>query len=169
MTTVSVATHADIDDLVGLGARLFEEDAAVHDTYIDLTWSDREGHADTRQLIDSDGGFVLIAREGEAAIGHLVGYSYEGSSTREPVRFAVLRSLYLVPGHRRSGVGRQMVERFVQWAGVQGCVEAHVSSYVANDRAQVFYETLGFEARSLSRVLTLGEKVQGTRSTTSSD
>ena len=155
MTAVSPATRSDIDDLVELGARLFEEDAAVHDTNIDLSWSEREGHADVRELIDSENGLVLIARDGDAAVGHLVGYCHEASSTRLPVRFAVLRSMYLVPEYRRVGVGRLLAEQFRTWATEQGCVEAHVSSYVANQGAQEFYESLGFRARSVSRVLTL--------------
>ncbi len=155
MITVAPATQSDIDDLVELGARLFQEDAAVHDTHIDLSWSEREGHADTRQLIKSEHGLVLIARDGDNAVGHLVGYSHEASSTRLPVRFGVLRSMYLVPEHRRGGVGRLLVQRFKDWATEQGCVEAHVSSYAANQGAQDFYESLGFRALSVSRVLTL--------------
>lgn len=153
--TVQPATESDVDDLVEFGAKLFAEDAAVHDTYIDLTWSEREGHADVAQLMSSDDGLVLIAKDDGTAIGHLVGYCSPASSTRQPVRFAVLRSMYLLPSHRRGGVGRELVRQFRRWAAAQDCVEAHVSAYVANQPAQQFYQALGFEARSVSHVLSL--------------
>jgi len=37
MVRIDHASLADLDALVDLGSRLFEEDAAVHDTFIDLT------------------------------------------------------------------------------------------------------------------------------------
>lgn len=155
MIEIKRATSEDVKDLVNLGARLFKEDAGVYDTYIDLTWSDREGAADFRHLLANEESLVLIARAEGEAIGHLVGYASAASQTRKPVRFAVLRSMYIDPSHRRGGIGRGFVDRFVSWAKGQDCVEAHVSSYVDNHAAQLFYETMGFESRSLTRSLSL--------------
>ncbi len=156
MITVNRATGGDIDELVSLGAQLFREDAAVHDSYIDLTWSERDGRADFEQLLASPSSLVLAARDGDGAlVGHLVGYTHASSPTRRPVTFAELRSMYVTAEHRGRGVGREMVQEFLSWAREQGCVKANVSAYVANERAQAFYGDLGFAPLSMSRVFTL--------------
>lgn len=153
MNTVDRATEDDLDDLVHLGAQLFREDAAEHDSFIDLTWSEREGRDDFLQLLASPSSLVLVARNGDrAAVGHLVGYTFASSPTRQPVTFAELRSMYVTAEHRSQGVGRRMAQEFLSWARAKGCVQANVSSYVANDRAQEFYEQLGFTPLSVSRV-----------------
>ncbi len=156
MSPVRLATTADLDDLVHLGAQLFTEDAAVHDTHIDLTWSEREGRDDFVRLLDEPSALVLIAAFNEAgAVGHLVAYTSASSPTRLPVTFATLRSMYVMPHYRHQGIGQLLVQDFVSWARDKGCVQAHVSSYVGNDRAQDFYQRQGFEALSVSRTLNL--------------
>lgn len=155
MISVGRATEADVDDLVTFGARLFKEDAAVHDTRIDLTWSKREGRDDVANLLDDPSALVLMAKGEEVAVGHLVAYTAASSPTRLPFTFAVLRSMYVTPAHRHLGVGQQLVQHFVTWARGKDCVEAHVSSYAQNLRGQDFYERQGFDALSIGRVLKL--------------
>ena len=77
------------------------------------------------------------------------------SPTRQPVNYAILRSMYVRSQHRRTGVGAGLTERFLVWAKESGCVEAHVDGYIANSPAQQFYERHGFVSRSVSRVLAL--------------
>jgi GNAT superfamily N-acetyltransferase len=67
----------------------------------------------------------------------------------------VLRSLYVDAGHRNSTVGAHLTEAFIAWARTNGCTEAHVENYAANEAAQRFYERLGFQPRSVSRALRL--------------
>ena len=103
MITVEPATHADLAELTAQGAALFREDAGQYDTYIDLTWSQREGRADFERLIADSGSAVLVARFELATIGHLVGYTHSASPTRLAVTYANLRSLYVEPSQRRRG------------------------------------------------------------------
>lgn len=84
-----------------------------------------------------------------------VGYWTSSSSTRLPVRYAILRSMYVRLDHRRMGTGSELIERFLLWAKNNECVEAHVDSYLANGTAQRFYEDHGFAGRSIARVLPL--------------
>ena len=155
MFAIEPANADDIDRLVELETKLFGEDAAQHGTFVDVTWPEREGHADFTRLVASSASLVLVAREDDDIVGHLVGYLSAPTPTRQPVTYAVLRSMYVEADHRRRGVGRLLTERFVSWAREQGCVEARVDSYVANDAAQRFYERCGFTRRSVSRVLPL--------------
>lgn len=152
---IEPASVDDIDRLVELEAKLFDEDAARHDTFADLSWPHREGGADFARLLDSPASVVLVARDGDDIVGHLVGYVSDPTPTRKRVTYAVLRSIYVESDHRHQGVGRVLTERFVSWGREQGCVEAHVASYLANEPAQRFYERNGFVERSVSRVLPL--------------
>jgi ribosomal protein S18 acetylase RimI-like enzyme len=155
VTLIEPAAIDDIDSLVALESKLFLEDAGRHDRYADVTWPTREGRRDFVRLMADPASLVLVARDGTAVVGLLVAFISEPTPTRQPVRYAVLRSMYVDRDRRRRGLGHLLTEQFVSWARTRGCVEAHVDSYVANGAAQDFYEQLGFASRSLSRVLTI--------------
>lgn len=155
MTAVDNATESDIEALVALESALFAEDSGVHDPFADISWPERKGREDFLQLLASDRCVLLVARSGSEAVGFLAGYETDSSPTRQPVKYAVLRSLYVSETARRDGVARQLTARFVEWARDCGCVEAHVDHYTANVGAAALYEELGFGSRSISRALTL--------------
>jgi len=151
MIVIEPADSDDVDTLVALESKLFVEDAGRHDRFADVTWPEREGHRDFSRLMADTACLVLVARDDSEVVGCLVGY-LSSSPTRQPVTYAVLRSLYIERDRRRQGIGHGLVDRFVSWARHKGCVEAHVESYTANGPAQEFYERQGFTPQSLSRV-----------------
>ncbi|MDO8391114.1 MAG: N-acetyltransferase [Actinomycetota bacterium] len=155
MFTIASATIEDLDVLVEQGGALFVEDAGRYDTFIDFTWSGREGRADFERLIASDDCLVLVASNDAGVVAHLVGYIHDASPTRHPVTYANLRSLYVAPETRRQGVGDRLTRSFVDWARAKGCAEAHVDAYAGNEPAQRLYELHGFVVRSTARALTL--------------
>ena len=155
MSHIDHPSPADIPALVDLERQLFEEDAARHDTHVDLSWASREGGTDFTRLLGSHDSVVLVARTTREIVGHLVGYESQSSRTRLPVTYANLRSLYVLPDHRRQGLADLLVTEFLDWARNRGCVEAHVDSYALNGPAQLFYERRGFAVRSVSRALDL--------------
>ena len=140
----------DLDVLVELEAALFAEDAARHEPFADLTWPAREGRRDFERLLTNNRCIVLVADSGTVA-GHLVGYLAESSPTRQQATYAIIRSLYIDPRHRRRGIGSLLIERFIDWAREHRCAEVHVDAYANNTDAQAFYEHHGFPARSVSR------------------
>lgn len=155
MITVEPASVADIDALIELESALFNEDAGAHDPHADTTWPQREGRKDFQQLLASAESLLLVARQGDTEVGFLAGYITKSSPTRQPVEYAVLRSLYVDIAARRLGVARELSEQFIQWARDRGCVEAHVDHYAANAGAASLYGELGFAPRSIARSLTL--------------
>ena len=155
MITVEPATHDDIPRLVELEEGLFREDAGLHERFADVTWPSREGHEDFVQLLTNPSTLVVHARVDAIIVGFAVGYLQPSSPTRLPVTYGVLRSLYVEPSRRNAGVGSRLTAVFVGWARANGCVEAHVESYAANEDAQRFYARHGFEAVSVSRTLPL--------------
>ena len=68
---------------------------------------------------------------------------------------AVLSALVVHEGHRRRGIGRQLVEAAHQWARDRHAYRITVSSGLARAAAHAFYEGLGYEhtARRYSRLL----------------
>ncbi|MHB1129110.1 MAG: GNAT family N-acetyltransferase [Ilumatobacteraceae bacterium] len=155
MITIETANADDIDQLVALESKLFHEDAGRHDKFADVTWPEREGHHDFTKMLADSAYLLLVARDGCEVVGHLVGYLSRSSPTRQQVTYSVLRSMYVESDSRCHGIGHLLTERFVSWSRDNGCVEAHVDSYVANDPAQRFYERHGFASQSQSRVLPL--------------
>ena len=156
MLRIEHASFSDLPALVDLENRLFQEDAAKYDTHVDLTWAARKGATDFERLLANSDCVVLVARNEErAVVGHLVGYASESSPTRSPVTYANLRSLYVLPVHRRKGMADLLVSGFLLWARSRGCAEAHVDSYALNEPAQLLYERRGFAIRSVSRSIDL--------------
>jgi len=155
MIEVLVATESDVDAVIELESRLFAEDSGVHEPYADVGWPAREGAEDFADLLANPDAVVLLARDDSDAVGLLMAYAATAGSTRKPVRYAVLRSMYVAHGHRRTGVARALIEEFLGWARRRECVEAQVNHYVANEPAGTLYERFGFEPHSLDRVLHL--------------
>ena len=153
MIEITPAGPDDADAFVGLESRLFAEDGGVHDPHADVTWPEREGHDDFRQLLDDPGSIVLLAWADDRAVGMTAGYTSRPGSTRNPILSGVLRSMYVHPDHRRDGVAGRLVEAFLAWAEQQGCVEVFVDCYAANGSARGLYESHGFRPQSISHVI----------------
>ncbi|MGI9596650.1 MAG: GNAT family N-acetyltransferase [Acidimicrobiales bacterium] len=155
MIDIVRATPADIEPLIELESALFREDGGQHDPFSDPNWPEREGRQDFEELMASPDGIVLAARRLDEIVGLLAGYAARASSTRQPVEFAVLRTMYVVESARRLGVATLLTEYFFVWARERGCVEAHVDHYADNQGAAKLYQSCGFRARSVSRVCPL--------------
>jgi GNAT superfamily N-acetyltransferase len=153
--TVNVATHDDIDALVASVAGLFREDSGQHDALTDQGWPAREGAAYYARLAGARDCLLLLARDGDTVVGHLVG-KLTGPSSLQVACLAVLESMRVAPGARRAGTGSLLVEAFFAWAREHGAREASVTAYAANDAAQRFYERHGFLPRSVISRAVLG-------------
>lgn len=155
MIEVLPATESDVDVVIDLEGRLFAEDSGVHEPHADVGWPGRDGAVDFTELLANPDAVVLLARDGGNPVGLLMAYAAASGPTRVPIRYAVLRSMYVAEGHRRSGVARSLIDEFLDWATQAGCVEAQVNHYVANQPAADLYESFGFRAHSLNRTLPL--------------
>lgn len=54
-------------------------------------------------------------------------------------------NLYAAPGYRGSGLADRLLERGLQYAREEGCVELVLGVELANDRARAYYRKRGFE------------------------
>jgi GNAT superfamily N-acetyltransferase len=155
MTTIAVNPVAsdDIQALVTSVTGLFREDAGQHDTTVNIDWPTSEGAAYYSGLVDDPDSLMLLARDGEQVVGHLVG-KLNGPSDIRIECIAVLESMRVAPGSRRMGVGSLLIQRFFDWARDVGARQASVTAYAANDTALRLYARHGFVPQSvISRVV----------------
>jgi GNAT superfamily N-acetyltransferase len=78
--------------------------------------------------------------------GELLGLSACGESRDEDADPSVgeLRSFFVAAGRWRQGVGRALMAAVLHSLRERGCTEATVWSFSANERANAFYEHIGF-------------------------
>lgn len=138
------ASLDDVSSVVASVSGLFAEDGARHDPHMDPFWPDREGAGYYAQLVTSPDYLVLLAYAGERPIGHLVGRLATADPLRPSVLGAELESMRVAPEARDSGVGSDLVRRFLDWAAERGANETRVRAFAANAGALRFYEHWGF-------------------------
>ena len=78
--------------------------------------------------------------------GELLGISTVGESRDDDVDASVgeVRSFFVTPGRWRRGVGRVLMSAVLDSLSERGFAEATVWSFAANERANAFYEGIGF-------------------------
>src|SRR5688572_3979544 len=105
------------------------------------------------ELTTHPGTAVFVADMHSRPVGLATAYVVPVLHADRPV--AVLSALVVHEGHRRGGIGRQLVEAAHQWARDRRAYRITVSSGVARAVAHAFYEGLGYEhtSRRYSRLL----------------
>jgi len=116
---------------------------------MDLRWPEREGAAYYSRLLGDQACLLLLARDDDQAVGHLVG-RLSGPDSLRTQGLAVLESMRVAPGTRRAGVGSLLARHFFTWARHVGAQQASVTAYAANDAALRFYARHGFSAKSVT-------------------
>lgn len=147
---IGPATEGDRAAFLGSVDGLFHEDSAVHEPYGDPEWVARGGNGYFTDLLADARAVPLLARDGDRALGHLVGRIMEPDTWRPGSRLAVLESIRVAPEARGCGVGARLVEAFFGWARENGAVRAGVTAYAANEGAQRFYARHGFTPASVT-------------------
>ena len=141
MAKVRVATEADIEALVLLGERLYEESSVyyeVHDFSRDKT------ALSIRGLMGNSTCLVLIAEQDGEAIGYLGGYC-------TPQFFGYTKtagdfSLYVAPEYRGGSAFFRLLQHFEEWATGQGAVDLApgISTELNLEAVVSCYERLGY-------------------------
>jgi len=147
---ISTATTDDIPDVLASADALVATDAGVHDaSATNLGWASETGTGYCTSLLASDDNLVLLARDGNTVVGHLVG-RLSGPGSVHAIRVADLESIHVYRDHRGHGVGEELMAAFLTWAAEKGAQRATVTAYAANGGAQRFYARHGFAVRSVT-------------------
>lgn len=149
MIRTSVATPDDLPGFLASADALVATDAGRHDAAAtNLGWAAQTGVAYCTALLASADSLVLLSRDGDEVVGHLVG-RLSGPGSVHPIRVAELESIHVYPRHRGRGAGEQLMKAFLAWAAEMGAQRATVTAYAANDGAQRFYARHGFALKSV--------------------
>jgi GNAT superfamily N-acetyltransferase len=127
---IRAARHEDSERVWPL-AQAFATSFTPERAVFDATWA---------QLIGTPRTLLLVADAAEGGIvGYLLGNSHLTLFANGPV--AWVEELMVDEHHRRSGVGRQLIEHAEEWARTIGA--AYLA--LASRRAGPFYLALGYE------------------------
>jgi GNAT superfamily N-acetyltransferase len=133
-------TAADRDRL----AELFGADLLDHNLEVDP--DALFGVVD--HMLHDERAHVRVARDsGGEVVGVIL--ANEFASIKLPGRALWIEELYVTPGFRRAGVGRELVEQLLDWAHGAGFAGVELEAYRMNTAASVLYRSLGF--RRLAR------------------
>ena len=69
--------------------------------------------------------------------------NYAEGCLSSPVGY--LEGIFVLPEHRESGVGRELVAAGEEWARALGCTEMASDREIANDASGAFHEAVGYE------------------------
>lgn len=132
---VRLATPGDTEAWVAMRVRLWpDEDAGAL--------------AEVRAYFDPDWrAAAFLAFDGaDRAIGFAeatIRSDYVNGTQTSPVGF--LEGLYVVDAHRRSGVGRALVQAVEDWTRAQGCTELASDALIGNTASHAAHASYGFE------------------------
>lgn len=129
-----------------------EDAAVIHRLLLDLAAAMDKPQAIRSSVADIERfGFgepprfeAVLAFEGEEAVGLAV-YFYEFSTWRGQPGVYV-QDLYVAPGARGRGLGRDLIQAVRQRAAEQGARYVKLTVYDRDPAALAFYHSLGFES-----------------------
>ncbi len=97
-------------------------------------------------IIKRDPSQVLVAVNDEGEIvGYVLYIKKPASAIKRRFRCAVIYDLYVVPEHRRKGVGSALLEKALNLLEEEGAECVELSVWVGNEAARRLYEKFGFE------------------------
>jgi ribosomal protein S18 acetylase RimI-like enzyme len=131
------ATIEDSAIIAQLMAQLIEASG-----YEDWQVSPEQIEESLRKMADSDGYQVLLAEDEGQVVG-LLSLSFR-HTLFHPAPSALIDELVVERGHRRRGVGQQLMAEAIERCRAAGCCEIEVSTERSNEAAQKFYRQHGF-------------------------
>lgn len=105
------------------------------------------------RMAASDGLYPwLVATQGDAESGGVVGYAYAGKFRDRPAyRYVCETSIYLTDSSSGSGVGRLLYGALIDTLRAQGFVHAIGAITLPNDRSIRLHEAVGFRRQGVYR------------------
>jgi ribosomal protein S18 acetylase RimI-like enzyme len=142
---VIVLTEATIEDVPGIAALLEELDRFYGSTEFDPIQV-RTAQIGRLLFGEPSAAHVLLARV-DGALAGLAAFSFLWPADGVTASL-YLKELYVSAGHRRAGLGRDLMTRLVEIAAERGCSRVEWTTDRDNDLAQRFYTALGFQTLS---------------------
>jgi GNAT superfamily N-acetyltransferase len=141
---ITLATLADLDELVHLLNVLFTQDIEFEPDFI------RQRIGLELIILNREIGEILVMKMDGKAIG-MVSLLYS-ISTALGGKVATLEDMVIDPGCRAQGLGKELLNAAIEFAHQRGCLRITLLTDFDNDRAIRFYQNAGF---SLSKMIPL--------------
>ncbi|EKT4105731.1 GNAT family N-acetyltransferase [Stenotrophomonas maltophilia] len=133
------ATHSDIGELLVLAEAMHAESS-----YSRFPFAPGKLAALFRALIDG-AGCLFVAEDNGQAIGVAAGYCEEFWFA--DARVAGEYGIFVLPGHRGSRAGVELLRHYVAWCKAAGAdlIQAGITTGVTLERTVKVYRSIGFE------------------------
>lgn len=137
------ASTQDLDTFRRLSSMLFESDSRFNSNF-NKKWP-FQPEAEQYFATAVEKGLCLLAESEEVAdpVGFL------DASLHEDATATILRSeigqIYVLPGWRRKGIGRKLIDGYLSWCRFKDVREIVVGVFEANVEAVAFYRSIGLD------------------------
>ncbi len=121
MSRVSVASHRDVEDVVSLAERFWDEH--YYSEYGD--YSENATRLTLHNIVDGEMSTLLVAKDGDDIVGYIA--FIIADVLWGTVRSAAELLWWVEPEHRGTGIGRELMDAGLEWAEIMDCdlMEAH--------------------------------------------
>lgn len=143
--TIREARRQDVGAIVAL----WKEMMAFHEAY-DARFrfaadapKDFQNHLTA--ILRSRSARVLVAQAGDRVIGYIMGEIQPRKPIYPAGKYAFISDICVTQEHRRSGVGRALVQNLMEWFRQQGVTAIELFVAEANPISLAFWQAMGFK------------------------
>lgn len=136
----------DLDNILRLNFSLFKKEYDEYASDLNLEWTYCRGKEIFKNGIKNNNNYLAIAQYDNKIIGYLSGslYNKEEASWKQG-NGAELDNMFVEEKFRNNGIGKLLVEKFVDWCKKRQVDYVDVRASVQNDGGIQFYKQIGFK------------------------
>ncbi len=151
---VRKAKSEDLESILFLSDQLTHSDLP-YDKDVDIEWAHTEkGKQCYANKINGENGICFVAECNSKIVGYATAAIKEVSLYRL-VKVAELENFVVDKDMRHKGVGKELLDYFIQWAKEIGADRASASVFTSNEKGIAFYEREGFATYDTTLELSL--------------
>ncbi len=152
--TIRMAELDDLDALLSLADELALSDLP-YDKQVQLDWAHSDkGIEYFKQKIEEKEAVCLVALHNNKLIGYATG-GIKNIPSYRLIKVAELENILVSHNFRNKGIGKLLVQTFLDWATEQGADKASVSVFSSNVEGISFYIREGFAPYDLTLEIVL--------------
>lgn len=147
--TIQRANISDLEKVLLLSDGLTLADFP-YDKKVDINWAHTDnGRKYYEEKIKGTLGVCFVAEIDEKIIGFITAAEKEVPSYRQ-VKVAELENIFVKEEFRSKGIGKKLMEAFVNWAKELKVDKVAVNVFALNEKAIAFYKREGFVSQELN-------------------
>ena len=151
--TIRPAAKTDADALCTLWLAFLDEQAGFDDRFTPAADAQERWRNDFPDRVDDTTRRLFVAERDGAPVGFATAQLWASAPIYTYVKEVFFGELFVLPEHRRTGVGRKLAEAVQTWADEEEAGRLRLSVLSANEDGRAFWE--GLDATSFSQTYTL--------------